>query len=99
MTIEMPLLTHLRVELDSLYRTPYKHIAIKIESNWSTESAHNYMQSVLNKNRSFRRGLPPDIFKTVFMLYLLHVEMYGNWNAPLILIHPNVSVGVDKDSV
>lgn len=91
MPIAPELLTHLRLELDSIHRSDLKHLAIKIESQWGTPSAHTYMVSLLSKDRPVRRGLPTEIYKSVFLLYSLHLEMYGAWDLPVAqLSQPNV---------
>jgi hypothetical protein len=91
-------ITQLRLELESIYSTPYKHIAIKIESNWGTQTAHEYFLSVLNKNRPSRKGLPPEVYKSVFLLYSMHVDQFGNWNSASVLSEPNVCLGPTDQS-
>lgn len=75
----------------------YRHVAVKLESRWGTESCHIYLKNLLNKNEE-REGFDTDIYSILMIMYMIHLKKYGDFKRPLILSNPNIdleSVGIN----
>lgn len=83
---------------DALYEIykKHRHISVKIESSWGTEKCHWLFQDYLTKNRIQRIGFDPGVFQNLILLYLIHAELYGDFNQPLVLMNSNVNLDPSK---
>lgn len=70
----------------------FPRIATNIELLWGSEEGHNYLISLLNKNREIRIGFPRIIFASLINLYATHIEYKGDYNNPLLLTRANIKL-------
>jgi len=78
-------------ELKKLY-VHWPKISTHIESNWGSARGHEYLKSLLIKDREYRGGFQIDDFLIIMKLYLLHEKNYGNFDSPLIVTNTNLTV-------
>ena len=66
------------------------YISIKIELKWGTVECQRYLQSLLNSDRSERKGFDIETYLVLIQLAILHIQLHGTFNEPLMLVNPNV---------
>ena len=76
-------------ELTYLYKM-FPHVAKRLEAHWKDPQTRNYLKNLLIKDRDERQGFDIDTYKTIFHLYLIHVEDVDEIDIPLIVDRPNV---------
>lgn len=81
-------------ELEEVYKV-HRHIGIKVESNWGTKDCHHYLCELLNKSRE-RKGFSLILYQRLLLIYLLHVQQYGDFCCPVSITNPNLQILSDQ---
>lgn len=76
-------------ELYALYK-PFPHIAVKIETYLGSKQCHEYLKSLLIKDKPNRIGFDEKTYCRLLNLYLLHVKEFGDFNSPLQITSANL---------
>lgn len=69
----------------------YRSIAVKLETQWGTETNHDYLADLLSRNDS-QRGFDQDIYSLLMLMYSVHRDQYTDFNKPLTLGHMNINL-------
>lgn len=77
-------------ELKKLYSFRAK-MSAHIEATWGTEFCHEYLKTLLVKDRDFRNGFQIEEYVTILKLYLLHEKCFGDYKSPLVVSNTNLS--------
>lgn len=87
---------HTRYLIDTLniiYKK-HKHVSVKLEAHWGTEYGHFLFQTYLAKDRDHRIGFDLNVYALLVTLYIIHENVYGDFDRPVIIVNPNVNLSL-----